>query len=85
MKSISVLFVFFLLLSTLFLMTDCEMGFICALFFSPTHRFGRGQRAFRVVPVRPSAGKCADIRALHFKPADEEDAAVTIQKKTGFA
>lgn len=45
-----------------FLMTDCEMGYTCAFF---SRRLGRGQRAFGVVPVRPSAGKSADIRALH--------------------
>lgn len=49
-----------------FLMTDCEMGYTCAFF---PRRLGRGQRAFGVVPVRPSAGKSADIRALHLTGA----------------
>ena len=84
MKSISGLFMFFLLPSPVFLMTVGEMGYICGLF---SHRLGRGQRAFGVITARPSAWKCADISALHFEPAgleeDEEDAAVTIQKKLG--
>lgn len=41
-------------------------GFHMCLPSSPC-RSGRGQRAFGVIPVRPSAGKCADIRALHFR------------------
>lgn len=51
-----------------------QNGFHMCPFFSfflfLKHRFARGQRAFRVVPVSLSAWKCADIRALHFKPRD---------------
>lgn len=64
------------------LMTDSEMGFICAFF---PDRFWRGQRAFRVIPVRPSVGKCADIRALHIKSGDRGGCCSDDTEEAGFA